>query len=130
MAFQKEYLDLILVPSGLLLMFAYHLFLLYRYLHLPHTTVIGFENNDTKAWVERIMQASLLSNFPSLSSLSCELCYSMFIVFSNLILKSSLLLNGITLFAMSRTTLGIIESQNCRLFITVSDSFFSPVVFN
>ncbi|CAK9152558.1 unnamed protein product [Ilex paraguariensis] len=37
-------------------MFGYHLFLLYRYLRLPHTTVIGFENNDKKAWVERIMQ--------------------------------------------------------------------------
>lgn len=59
MAFQKEYLDLVLVPSGLLIMFTYHLFLLYRYLNLPHTTVIGFENNDKRAWVERIMQVSL-----------------------------------------------------------------------
>jgi uncharacterized membrane protein len=56
MAFQKEYLDLVLVPSGLLIMFAYHLFLLYRYLNCPHTTVMGFENNDKIAWVERIMQ--------------------------------------------------------------------------
>ncbi|CAK9154553.1 unnamed protein product [Ilex paraguariensis] len=56
MSFQKEHLDLVLVPSGLLIMFAYHLFLLYRCLNLPHTTVIGFENNDKKAWVERIMQ--------------------------------------------------------------------------
>lgn len=56
MGFQKEYLDLVLVPSGLLIMFAYHLFLLYRYLNRPHTTVMGFENNDKIAWVERIMQ--------------------------------------------------------------------------
>ncbi|KAL6333114.1 hypothetical protein AAG906_028297 [Vitis piasezkii] len=57
MAFEKAQLDLLLVPSALLIMFAYHLFLLYRYLTAPHTTVIGFENNDKRAWVERIMQA-------------------------------------------------------------------------
>ncbi|KAK4271636.1 hypothetical protein QN277_020299 [Acacia crassicarpa] len=57
MKFHKEYLDLILVPCGLLVMFAYHLFLLYRYLHRPHTTTKGFEDYDKRAWVERIMQA-------------------------------------------------------------------------
>jgi len=58
MKFHKEYLDLILVPSGLIIMFAYHLFLLYKYINQPHTTVMGFENNDKRIWVERIMQAS------------------------------------------------------------------------
>ncbi|EXC30554.1 hypothetical protein L484_015045 [Morus notabilis] len=47
---------MVLVPSGLLIMLAYHLFLLHRCLNRPHTTVIGFENNDKKAWVDRIMQ--------------------------------------------------------------------------
>lgn len=56
MGFEKENLDIVLVPSGLLIMFGYHLYLLYRCLYRPHTTVIGFENNDRKAWVERIMQ--------------------------------------------------------------------------
>ncbi|KAL9455992.1 hypothetical protein AB3S75_005258 [Citrus x aurantiifolia] len=56
MTFQKEYLDLVLVPLGLLIMLTYHLFLLYRYLHHPHTTAFGFENNDKRAWVERFMQ--------------------------------------------------------------------------
>ncbi|XP_010279221.1 PREDICTED: uncharacterized protein LOC104613194 [Nelumbo nucifera] len=56
MGFQKEYLDLILVPSGLLIMFGYHLFLLYRILRYPETTVIGYENHNRIAWVERMMQ--------------------------------------------------------------------------
>ncbi|XP_052183970.1 uncharacterized protein LOC127795997 isoform X2 [Diospyros lotus] len=56
MVFQKEYLDLVLVPTGLILMFSYHLYLLYRYLCLPHTTVFGFENNDKRAWVEKVVQ--------------------------------------------------------------------------
>ncbi|KAK4361151.1 hypothetical protein RND71_020103 [Anisodus tanguticus] len=58
MVFQKEYLDLLLVPSGLSIMFIYHLYLLYRYLTIPHTTIMGFENNDKRAWVERIMQST------------------------------------------------------------------------
>ncbi|KZV57560.1 hypothetical protein F511_03020 [Dorcoceras hygrometricum] len=57
MRIQKEWLDLVLVPCGLLIMFSYHLVLLYRCLKLPHTTVIGFENNDKKAWVRKIMQS-------------------------------------------------------------------------
>ncbi|GMP53019.1 hypothetical protein CsSME_00018621 [Camellia sinensis var. sinensis] len=40
---KKEHLDVILVPSGLLIMFGYHLYLLYRYLKLPHTTTMGTE---------------------------------------------------------------------------------------
>ncbi|XP_031284128.1 uncharacterized protein LOC116142860 [Pistacia vera] len=55
MYFQKEDLDLVLVPTGLLIMFSYHLFLLYRYLNLPHTTALGFENHNKRAWVEKIV---------------------------------------------------------------------------
>ncbi|KAL8045794.1 hypothetical protein ABFX02_08G137500 [Erythranthe guttata] len=55
--FEKENLDLVLVPCGLLIMFSYHLILLYRCLKLPHTTVIGFENNDKKIWVQKLMQS-------------------------------------------------------------------------
>lgn len=55
MFFQKEDLDLVLVPAGLLFMFSYHLFLLYRYLNHPHTTALGFENHNKRAWVERIL---------------------------------------------------------------------------
>ncbi|XP_022777332.1 uncharacterized protein LOC111318722 [Durio zibethinus] len=57
MSFRKENLDLVLVPAGLLIMFVYHLILFYRYLYLPHTTVIGFENHNKEAWVERVLQA-------------------------------------------------------------------------
>ncbi|KAI8567787.1 hypothetical protein RHMOL_Rhmol02G0149100 [Rhododendron molle] len=56
MIFRKDYLDLFLVPSGMLLMFGYHFFILYRYLNLPHKTVFGFENIDKKYWVEKAVQ--------------------------------------------------------------------------
>ncbi|KAF6170674.1 hypothetical protein GIB67_015626 [Kingdonia uniflora] len=55
-SYQKVYLDVILVPCGLALMFLYHFFLLYRIRKHPHTTVIGYENHNKRAWVERMMQ--------------------------------------------------------------------------
>ncbi|KAM7255091.1 hypothetical protein ACFE04_020332 [Oxalis oulophora] len=61
MHYHKEYLDLVLVPAGLLIMFSYHLYLLYRYLHYPDTTAIGYENHNKKAWVRSIMQADISS---------------------------------------------------------------------
>lgn len=76
MAFQKEALDLVLVPSGLVLMFSYHLFLLYRCLHLPHTTVIGYEKNDMRAWVDKVMQVSfILSKKTYFSQVMGRICY-------------------------------------------------------
>lgn len=59
MEVHKESLDLVLVPGGLLIMFSYHLFLLYRYLNYPETTSIGLENHDKRAWIERVMQVIL-----------------------------------------------------------------------
>ncbi|XP_047964079.1 uncharacterized protein LOC125208490 [Salvia hispanica] len=55
----KDYLDLILVPLGLLLMFGYHLVLLYRYLRCPQTTVIGYENHNKRAWVRKMFQINI-----------------------------------------------------------------------
>lgn len=66
MVWKEEYLDVVLVPSGLLIMLAYHLFLLYRCRKFPETTVIGYENHYRKAWIERILQVRklLLSSLP------------------------------------------------------------------
>ncbi|KAL3741786.1 hypothetical protein ACJRO7_017283 [Eucalyptus globulus] len=57
MIFHKKDLDLVLVPSGLLIMFTYHLFFLYRYQHAPKTTLMGVENDDKRAWVEGISKS-------------------------------------------------------------------------
>ncbi|KAM2830937.1 hypothetical protein PS2_036431 [Malus domestica] len=53
---QKEYLDVVLVPSGLLIMLIYHFFLLYKYVNYPLSTAVGSENNDKKVWVGKILQ--------------------------------------------------------------------------
>ncbi|XP_043722586.1 uncharacterized protein LOC122669799 [Telopea speciosissima] len=56
MAFALVNLDLILVPAGLLIMFTYHLYLLYRILKFPASTVIGYENLNRMAWAQNMMQ--------------------------------------------------------------------------
>ncbi|CAJ1961796.1 unnamed protein product [Sphenostylis stenocarpa] len=88
MKFHKEYLDLILVPSGLLIMFAYHLFLLYKYINRPHTTVMGFENNDKRIWVERIMQADKRDVSTALSVLQSNTTAATFLASVSLTLSS------------------------------------------
>ncbi|KAM3700402.1 hypothetical protein ACJW31_05G095200 [Castanea mollissima] len=50
MHLQLHDLDLVLVPTGLLIMFVYHLDLLFRYVYRPHTTFMGSENNEKRAW--------------------------------------------------------------------------------
>ncbi|XP_050877792.1 uncharacterized protein LOC127081588 isoform X1 [Lathyrus oleraceus] len=88
MKFHKEYLDLILVPFGLLIMFAYHLFLLHRYIHRPHTTVMGFENNDKRAWVDRIMQAENRDVSTALSVIQSNTSAATFLASVSLTLSS------------------------------------------
>ncbi|KAH7843491.1 hypothetical protein Vadar_017206 [Vaccinium darrowii] len=56
LTWKKEHLDTVLVPSGLLIMLGYHLFLLHRHLKLPHTTTMGHDNHYRGAWVEKMMQ--------------------------------------------------------------------------
>lgn len=56
MVFHKKDLDLFLVPSGLAIMFAYHLFFFYRYRHAPDKTVMGIEDADKIHWVEGISE--------------------------------------------------------------------------
>ncbi|XP_031502701.1 uncharacterized protein LOC116265871 [Nymphaea colorata] len=53
---EKAFLDVMLVPTSLVVMFGYHLFLLYRILRRPETTVVGYENHNKMEWVERMMQ--------------------------------------------------------------------------
>jgi hypothetical protein len=58
MMMQKSSLDLVLVPCGLVIMFGYHLILLYRILRRPAATVIGYENHNKLAWVRRMVQVN------------------------------------------------------------------------
>uniref|UniRef100_A0A453KLV9 DUF599 domain-containing protein n=1 Tax=Aegilops tauschii subsp. strangulata TaxID=200361 RepID=A0A453KLV9_AEGTS len=82
----KGSLDLVLVPCGLAIMLGYHLLLLYRILRHPHTTVIGYENHNKLAWVQRMVQTapeeaalalSVISDSISASTTLASLCIAL-----------------------------------------------------
>ncbi|KAL5730558.1 hypothetical protein ACHQM5_003363 [Ranunculus cassubicifolius] len=79
MVLKKEDMDIILVPCGMLLMLAYHLFLLYRIIRYPHTTVIGYENHNKRAWVERMMQLDLQETGIALTVISGNISASTYL---------------------------------------------------
>ncbi|VVA16636.1 PREDICTED: unnamed product [Prunus dulcis] len=88
MVWKKEDLDLVLVPTGLLIMFCYHLFLLYRCLRHPETTVIGNENHCRKAWVERMLQVEAKDRGLSVTVISCTITAANFLASTSLALSS------------------------------------------
>ncbi|KAM1781092.1 hypothetical protein ACFX11_042351 [Malus domestica] len=53
---QQRVLDYVLVPAGLLVMVAYHLWLLYRILAQPNSTVIGINSINRRFWVHAMME--------------------------------------------------------------------------
>ncbi|KAJ1431747.1 hypothetical protein SESBI_06986 [Sesbania bispinosa] len=53
---EKKVLDLILVPTGLLVMVAYHLWLLHRVMKHPTKTVIGVNAFNRRLWVQAMME--------------------------------------------------------------------------
>ncbi|WRX29110.1 Protein of unknown function DUF599 - like 7, partial [Theobroma cacao] len=84
----KEYLDVVLVPSGSFFMSAYHVFLLYRCLKFPQTTVIGYENHMRKAWVERMLQVEAKDRGLSLATINSEISAATFMATISLALSS------------------------------------------
>ncbi|XP_058206333.1 uncharacterized protein LOC131319909 [Rhododendron vialii] len=53
---EKQVLDYMLVPTGLLLMVAYHVWLFYQVVKHPSTTVIGINAVNRRFWVRAMME--------------------------------------------------------------------------
>ncbi|GAB2231055.1 hypothetical protein Droror1_Dr00027342 [Drosera rotundifolia] len=88
MMWKKDYLDIVLVPSGLLIMFGYHLTLLYRCIRSPANTVIGFENHSRRAWVSKTMQVDVDNRGTAFTVLSNCLSAATFMASTSLALTS------------------------------------------
>ncbi|XP_010062843.3 uncharacterized protein LOC104450108 [Eucalyptus grandis] len=69
-------------------MSGYHLFLLYRCLKLPQTTVIGYENHCRKVWVERMLQIEAKERGMSLTVISTTISAATFLASTSLALSS------------------------------------------
>lgn len=88
-------LDLVLVPTGFLFMVAYHIYLVYRIIKYPNSTVIGFENGNRRVWVQQMME-----NMPSNTGLALQ------VVASNISAAVYLVSLSITLSSLIGTLVG------------------------
>ncbi|KAL5989507.1 hypothetical protein ACLOJK_010399 [Asimina triloba] len=88
MKLEKSCLDLILVPSGLAVMFAYHLHLLYRVLRHPASTVIGYENHNKMVWVERMLQGGSSNRGVAIDVISSNVSASTYLASLSITLSS------------------------------------------
>ncbi|XP_008794823.2 uncharacterized protein LOC103710721 [Phoenix dactylifera] len=66
---RKEELDFVLVPVGLIVMVSYHLWLLYRILKHPTSTVIGINAINRRIWVHTMMEDRLKSGVLAVQTL-------------------------------------------------------------
>ncbi|KAL6535971.1 hypothetical protein OROHE_012815 [Orobanche hederae] len=76
LTWKEEHLDLVLVPSGLLIMLGYHLFHLQQCLNCPENTVIGYENHNKRAWVARILQVEAKDRGQAITVINANLSAS------------------------------------------------------
>ncbi|KAK1389286.1 hypothetical protein POM88_017464 [Heracleum sosnowskyi] len=67
---KEEFLDRLLVPIGLLIMFAYHAWLFYRYRNFPLTTVLGCDDYYKKIWAQKTLQLDAKDRGTSVSVIS------------------------------------------------------------
>ncbi|XP_074587856.1 uncharacterized protein LOC141843704 isoform X2 [Curcuma longa] len=95
MLMDRGSIDLVLVPAALAILFGYHLFLLYRIIRFPHSTVIGFENHNKRAWVQRMLQAT-----PEEASIALQ------VISSNISASSNLASLSIALSSLIGTWIG------------------------
>lgn len=89
-------LDLVLVPTGLLFLVAYHVYLLHRIIKHPNSTVIGFENGNRRVWVQQ-----MLENTPSYTGLALS------VISSNISTATYMASLSITLSSLIGTIVGI-----------------------
>lgn len=57
---ERKVLDFILVPLGLLVMTAYHVWLFYRVVKHPAKTVIGVNAINRRYWVQAMMEVIII----------------------------------------------------------------------
>ncbi|GAB2284460.1 hypothetical protein Dimus_018911 [Dionaea muscipula] len=88
MSWKKDYLDAALVPSGLLIMFGYHLFLLYRCMKHPHDTIICLEDHCRRTWVSKMMQVDVDNRGTAFTVISNNLSAATFMASTSLGLTS------------------------------------------
>eukprot|EP01018_Ginkgo_biloba_P025990 Gb_09350 [translate_table: standard] len=98
MGFEKHYLDYAMVPAGLLLLSAYHAWLLYRIIKYPTTTVVGINAINREVWVETMMEDGIKNGVLAVQTLRNN------IMASTLLASTAITLSSIIGVLVSSTT--------------------------
>ncbi|XVE58237.1 hypothetical protein DITRI_Ditri04bG0154000 [Diplodiscus trichospermus] len=124
MTIEKTYLDYILVPMGILLMVAYHLWLLYRIVKHPTKTVIGVNAINRRFWVRAMMEDVSKNGVLAVQTLRNNIMASTLLA-STAIMLSSLIAVLMTSGSSDRSFWFVFGDRSDRAF---SIKFFSILV--
>ncbi|KAG6508264.1 hypothetical protein ZIOFF_033638 [Zingiber officinale] len=90
MEWRKGYLDLVLVPLGLLLPLVYHLWLWYRVRSKPLHTIIGINSVGRRLWVEAVMKDNDKKNILAVQTIRNTIMGSTLMATTSILLSSGL----------------------------------------
>lgn len=90
MEWKKYYLDLVLVPCGLLVLAAYHVWLWYKVRTKPLTTIIGTNACGRRYWVSAIMKDNEKKNILAVQTLRNTIMGSTLMATTSILLCSGL----------------------------------------
>ncbi|XP_072995020.1 uncharacterized protein [Typha latifolia] len=85
---KREELDYILVPLGLLAMLGYHVWLLFRILRHPTTTVVGINSINRRIWVRTMMEDSAKNGVLAVQTLRNNIMASTLLASTTIMLSS------------------------------------------
>ncbi|XP_057516511.1 uncharacterized protein LOC130797781 [Amaranthus tricolor] len=90
MEWRKCYLDLVLVPSGLLIITVYHVWLLHKVRTQPFSTIIGINSNARRYWVNSIMKDNEKKNILAVQTIRNTIMGSTLMATTSILLCSGL----------------------------------------
>ncbi|KAM0934702.1 hypothetical protein DsansV1_C31g0219041 [Dioscorea sansibarensis] len=97
---EKQVLDFVLVPLGLIVMAAYHAWLLRRIIRHPTATVIGINSINRRLWVESMMQDQVKNGVLAVQTLRNN------IMASTLLASTAIMLSSLIAVLMTRGVTG------------------------
>ncbi|XP_057994128.1 uncharacterized protein LOC131174528 [Hevea brasiliensis] len=123
---EKKFLDYTLVPLGLAIMVAYHIWLLYRIINHPSKTVIGVNTINRRFWVQAMMEDSAKNGVLAVQTLRNN------IMASTLLASTAIMLSSVIAVLMTSVTKGDRSAWNFEYGDTselgLSVKFFSILV--
>ncbi|KAK4254646.1 hypothetical protein QN277_009999 [Acacia crassicarpa] len=129
---EKKILDFILVPSGLLVLMSYHLWLLHRIIKNPTKTVIGVNAIDRRLWVREMMEDASKNGVRAVESLRTNIRASFSVVWTAIMLIwfNAVFINYNGAEESQMTMLCRNGSQQCFKFFAIGVCFMVAVLMH